>query len=292
MVADILPEEKRSEGFGMMRVVANLSWIIGPTIGGLVAARSFFALFVIDAVMSSIVAVIFFKLIPESMPQHLADAPKESIGKTMKGYLTVLGDRPFLAFLAVSMLVLLVYGQLYNTLSVYMRDMHGFSAQQYGLVLSASAVTVVLTQLWVSSRTRSRSPFLMMALGTLFYMVGFTMFGVVQPYALFIAAVVVVTIGEMIAMPVSQTLAAKFAPEAMRGRYMGAFSLVWALPAAVGPGAAGVIMDNLNPNLVWLGGGVILAVAALGYYGLHLALSKQVRFQAQAEGEAEFQSTD
>jgi MFS family permease len=132
----------------------------------------------------------------------------------------------------------------------------------------------------------------MMGLGTLFYMVGFTMFGVVQPYALFIAAVVVVTIGEMIAMPVSQTLAAKFAPEAMRGRYMGAFSLVWALPSAFGPGAAGVIMDNLNPNLVWLGGGVILAVAALGYYGLHLVLSKQVRFQVQAEGEAEFQSTD
>ena len=76
MVADILPEEKRSEGFGMMRVVANLSWIIGPTIGGLMVARSFFSLFVIDAVISAIVAVIFFRLIPESMPQHLVECPQ------------------------------------------------------------------------------------------------------------------------------------------------------------------------------------------------------------------------
>jgi MFS family permease len=33
MIADILPEDKRNEGFGMMRVIANLAWIIGPTIG-------------------------------------------------------------------------------------------------------------------------------------------------------------------------------------------------------------------------------------------------------------------
>ena len=33
MIADILPEKKRQEGFGILRVVGNLSWIIGPTIG-------------------------------------------------------------------------------------------------------------------------------------------------------------------------------------------------------------------------------------------------------------------
>jgi MFS family permease len=39
----------------------------------------------------------------------------------------------------------------------------------------------------------------------------------------------------MIIMPVSQALAANFAPEAMRGRYMAVFSLAWAIPATVGP---------------------------------------------------------
>ena len=49
MVADLLPEKQRAEGFGILRVAGNLAWIIGPTIGGLVAASSFFMLFVIDA---------------------------------------------------------------------------------------------------------------------------------------------------------------------------------------------------------------------------------------------------
>ncbi len=43
-------------------MVGNLAWIIGPTIGGFVAARSFFALFVMDAMISCLVAVLFYVL--------------------------------------------------------------------------------------------------------------------------------------------------------------------------------------------------------------------------------------
>jgi len=278
MVADMLPEEKRPDGFGILRVVANLSWIIGPTIGGFVAARSYLMLFVLDAIVSTIVAGIFFKLIPETMPEKIATAPKESIGRTLAGYGKILKDKPYIAYLLVSILALIVYQQMYNTLSVYMRDVHGFPTQRYGILLSTSAITVVLFQLWVTGKTKSRPPFLMMSLGTLFYMVGFTMFGVFDPYVYFVAAMIVITVGEMIVVPVAQTLAAKFAPEEMRGRYMAAFSLAWSLPQAIGPGLAGVIMDYSNPDFIWLGGGVILAVAAVGYFSLHLRLHRQPCF--------------
>src|SRR4026208_1127686 len=55
MMADILPESKRQEGFGITRVVFNYAWIVGTALGGLIAARSFLALFVIDAVLSTVV---------------------------------------------------------------------------------------------------------------------------------------------------------------------------------------------------------------------------------------------
>ena len=57
MIADILPENKRQEGFGILRVVGNLAWIIGPTIGGFVAGKSFLALFITDAIISCVVAI-------------------------------------------------------------------------------------------------------------------------------------------------------------------------------------------------------------------------------------------
>ena len=69
MIADILPEKQRQEGFGILRVVGNLAWIIGPTIGGFLANINFFYLFVIDSIISCFVAVIIYRAIPETKPE-------------------------------------------------------------------------------------------------------------------------------------------------------------------------------------------------------------------------------
>jgi MFS family permease len=278
MIADILPEHQRQEGFGILRVVGNMAWIIGPTIGGFVANRSFFALFVIDAITSCIVAVIFYLLISETKPEGQPDQMRQSILATFKGYGTVLRDFAFMAFMAAGMLMGVVYQQMYNSLSVYLRDNHGIEPQGYGFLLTTSAITVILFQFSVTRIIKRRPPFLMMALGTIFYMIGFSMFGFVTVYAMFALAVIVITIGEMIVMPTTQALAANFAPQDMRGRYMAVFGLTWMIPATVGPGAAGVILDNFNPNLLWYIGGVLCAISALGFYALHTRLGAQTRF--------------
>ena len=276
MVADLLPEDKRQEGFGILRVVANMSWIIGPTIGGFIADRSYFALFVLDAVISCIVAVLFYLYIPETKPE--ASGEPESVLKTFAGYNAVLKDYAYVAFLIVSMLMGLVYQQLYNSLSVYLRDNHGIQPQGYGFLLTTSAITVILFQFQTTRIIKKYPAFLMMALGVFFYMVGFGMFGFVTVYWLFAAAVVIITVGEMVIMPTASALAANFAPEDMRGRYMAVFGLSWALPATVGPSAAGLILDNFNPNLLWYVGALICAVSVLSFYILHLWLGKKARF--------------
>ena len=280
MIADILSEEQRAEGFGVMRVVGNLAWIVGPTIGGFMAARSYLLLFIMDAVSSLITASIIFRFIPETKPEAPSDPPHESLLGTFAGYFKVLGDRLYLAYIIASMLMLLVYLQMYNTLSVYLRDVHGIPPQGYGVLLTSSAVTVIIFQFWVTRRVKGRPPMLMMALGTFFYLIGFSMFGFVSAYLLFILAMVLITVGEMVVMPVGQALAAEFAPEDMRGRYMAVYSLAWAIPSTFGAWAAGLIIDNYNPNWVWYAAGIICALAILGFLWLHGAT--QARFAAVA----------
>jgi MFS family permease len=283
MIGDILPDHQRQEGFGIMRVVGNLAWIIGPTVGGFIAGRSYLMLFIIDAVISCVVAFLFYLLITETKPETHPGTQTESIFETFKGYGFVLKDYAFMAFLLASMLMGLVYQQMYNSLSVYLRDNHGIEPGGYGFLLTASAIVVILFQFSMTRLIKNQPPFKMMALGTLFYMIGFTMFGVVNVYWLFVAAVVVITIGEMIVVPTSQTLAMGFAPEEKRGRYMGMFGVTWSIPATIGPGAAGLILDNLNPDLLWYIGGVLCLVSALAYYALHLRLGRQERFQPAPE---------
>jgi MFS family permease len=109
-------------------------------------------------------------------------------------------------------------------------------------------------------------------------MIGFTLFGVVTAYALFALNIVIITIGEMILMPTSQALATDFAPESMRGRYMAIFGLSWAIPSTIGPGAAGYILDNYNPNWLWFIGGALCGISVLAYYALHVRLGARSQF--------------
>ena len=278
MIADILPEKQRQEGFGILRVVGNLSWIIGPTIGGFVANINFFYLFVIDSVISCLVAAIIFRAIPETKPEPQAYAQSESFLQTVGGYRVVLKDFAFMAFMVAGMLMLIVYQQMYGSLSVYLRDNHGINPSGYGFLMTTSAITVVLFQFWVSRTIKYRPQFLMMAVGTVFYMIGFALFGVVAAYALFALNIVIITIGEMIVVPTSQAIAANFAPDAMRGRYMAIFGLSWAIPSTVGPGAAGYILDNYNPDLLWYIGGVLCGLSVIAYYALHLRLGARPQF--------------
>jgi len=285
MVADILSEKQRQEGFGILRVVGNMAWIIGPTIGGFVAKRSFMALFIIDAVVSCVVALLFFLFMPETKPiRDEIHEKAESILTTFRGYGTVLRDSAYMWFLVAGILMGLVYQQMYNSLSVYLRDNHGIEPSGYGFLLTVSAIVVILFQFTTTRLIKHKPPFLMMALGTTFYVVGFSMFGWVSAYYMFALAIVVITIGEMIVVPTSQTLAANFAPEEMRGRYMAVFGLLWMIPATIGPGAAGYILDNYNPNLLWYIGGVLCMVSVFGYLLLHVRLKSQSRF-APAEVE-------
>ena len=65
---------------------------------------------------------------------------------------------------------------------------------------------------------------------------------------------------------------------------MAIFGLTWAIPATVGPGAAGFILDNYNPNLLWYIGGALCALSVLADYALHLRLGADPEFAPAKEG--------
>lgn len=269
MVADMLKESKRAEGFGILRVAFNLSVTIGPAIGGMLAARSYLLLFITDAVISTLTAGIVLLALPETRPVTAVGSSKESLGQTFAGYGRVLKDSLFMAFGAICILMTIVYIQMNSTLGVYLRDVHGIAPQGYGYILSLNAAMVVLFQFYVTRRIQGVPQFVAMAAGTALYAIGFAMYGLVGAYSLFLLAMVVITIGEMIVAPVSQALVAKMAPADMRGRYMAAFGFTWVIPGAVGPLLAGMIMDNTDPRYLWYAAGLVGLVAAGGFILLH-----------------------
>ena len=269
VVADLLPQDKRAEGYGIIRVVFNVAVIIAPPIAGLLIAHSYLTLFLVDAVISIISAGIVYFFLPETKPQAHAHAKPETMTQTFAGYGRIFRDTPFLAFIGVTVLMTLVYLNMNSTLGVYLRDQHGLPELRYGWLLSINAIIVVLFQFGITRRLQHFKPLLMMAAGSMLYAIGFAMYGFVPTFALFILAMIIITIGEMVVSPFQQSLVASFAPEHMRGRYMAVSGLSWSISFTVGPYFAGLLLDSANPQLLWAFCGLIGTLAAIGFLVLN-----------------------
>jgi MFS family permease len=203
-----------------------------------------------------------FLAIKETKPAPREGEPQQTMAQTFAGYRNVLKDTAFVLFIGACILMTVVYFQLYTTLGVYLRDTHGIPERAYGYLMSMNAATVVLLQLPIAQRISRYRPMIMMALGTLLYAIGFGMYGIFASYVPFVVATLIITVGEMVVMPTSQALVAKMAPEDMRGRYMAVFGFAWAIPQAVGPLLAGIVMDNADPRWVWYAAGIVGLVGA------------------------------
>jgi MFS family permease len=189
--------------------------------------------------------------------------------QTFAGYGRVFRNTRFVLFIGVTILMTLVYMNMNSTLGVFLRDYRGLPEIGYGALLSINAIIVVALQFWLTRRLEKFKPLLMMAIGTFLYAIGFALYGFISGMALFITAMVIITIGEMVVAPFQQALVASFAPEDMRGRYMAVSGLTWGIAFMIGPYFAGLVLDSANPNALWLVCGFIGLLATVGFIALN-----------------------
>jgi MFS family permease len=271
MTADLLGPQKRANGFGIQRVVINSTFALGPLAGGFFGPRmGYLPLFVLDALTSYFVALIIFSKLPETQPAKGGNVHGENFAQTLAGYRRVLQDRTFLSFILISILTVTAYMQMSTTLSVYLVKFQDMSESFFGGLVMLNALMVVFLQFPISRWASTQPLLLIMISGTAFYLVGFGSYGLPASIPLFIFAMILITLGEMLVIPTSQALTALLAPPDMRARYVAAERLNWITAQSLGPLAAAAIMDRFDPRWVWYGCSIICAVSIVGFYGLHL----------------------
>jgi len=278
MVTDLLGKEKQIEGFGIIRVAVNLSATFGPMVGGLIVYSlgpiigrliAYWFLFLSDAISSIITAMIVFFVIPETKPELQEGRKHDSFIETVKGYKVVIKDWHYMLFLAISAITVLVYMQMNSTLSVFLFNYYGFSEFYFGLLLSMNALMVVTLQLWISKKLSKYAPMKIVAIGTSLYIIGFGMYGFVTDVYLFFIAMIIITLGEMIEMPLGQSVAGTLAPEDKRGRYMAFYGFHWAIPNLFGVLLAGMIGDTFGGQWIWFIAAILSLIAAISFWLMH-----------------------
>jgi MFS family permease len=254
LLADLVPPDLRVTAYAAYRMAFNAGFAFGPATAGFLATRGYVWLFAGDAATSVLFGLIALAALPRGLPIRREQGGWSGDVKTLAR------DGKFLRVLCAAFCIALVFLQMSSTFSLQVTR-QGFPASAYGMILSLNGVLVVLCELPLTSLTRRFPARVVMAAGYLLIGAGFSLNAFAHSLTALVACVVIFTFGEMVSMPVSSAYVADLAPAAMRGRYMGVYSLTWSAALVLAP-QMGLRLFAVAPAALWLACGALAALAA------------------------------
>jgi MFS family permease len=254
LLADVVPEGRRLTAFAGYRLAINAGFAFGPAVAGYLAARSFFLLFLGEALTSVVLGMVALIALPEGVRSRPSE---ERRGESIRA---VAADRRFLLFLLATVVATFVYMQSGATLPLHVRD-SGHGTTTYGWLISLNGLLIVALEFPLIGVTRRFAAPPVVALGVLLTGIGFALTGVAHSIPVLATTVVIWTFGEMVAAPVGNAYVADLAPTHLRGRYQGWYSLTFAIGFVLAP-ALGTRLYDWSPGTLWLTCGLLSVVSA------------------------------
>jgi MFS family permease len=259
MVADLSPPEQRGEAYAITRLADSIGLGFGVVLGGILItlAQAYRALLVADGLSFLLFFGILYLFIAETVQPNL----QQHGG--LKGWKIALGDRRFLIYIAVNILITTYLAQINSTLPLYFKNFArqgvGFSELTISTLFAWHLGLAILLQLPIARWLKPFSYAQGLMISTLFWGIGFGLIwvcGIAPAGGLFwgVLALGIMAIAMASYTPIASALVVSLAPESLRGVYLSLNSQCWAIGFLIGPALGGAAMDQ-PPNLAhgyWL----------------------------------------
>jgi MFS family permease len=281
MVADMIPSEKRTSAFAIIRMVNNAGIAIGPAAGGFLASHSYTYAFIGAASGMLIYSLLLFFRARETLSRAY-HPEKKPVREGLGGYERVFRDRPYIVFALLVGIGLITPSMLWTLLAVYTKQNFNLPENLYGWLPTTNALMCVFVQLFVTRISRRFPPLRVAAIGMLTYALGVGSVALMKNFWGFWASMVLMSFGELILIPTVSKYIADLAPVDMRGRYMSFYWFAWGIARATAPLIGGFLNDNIAPRAIWIGGLLIGLSSALG-----LAIFNRARTSGEHQAAAQ-----
>ncbi|CAI1590480.1 MFS transporter [Serratia proteamaculans] len=261
--ADGLPVAQRIKAFSINYTLVNVGWAVGSSLGVMVAGLNPLLPFYLSGGLALLtVTALSFGLRRQGTASPGATELAPIAAPDFRQTLAILrNDRRLIYFTLGSTLGAVVFGQFTGYLSQYLILVSNaeFAYQVIGAVMIVNACIVIALQYLLSRGMRQENMLRWLVLGTLFFilgLIGFSLAG--QSLWLWIAAMAIFTLGEIIVIPVEYMFIDFIAPQHLKGSYYGVQNLS-ALGGAINPVLCGFILSYAAPHMMFL----MLIAAAL-----------------------------
>ncbi|KAA9375942.1 MFS transporter [Microbispora cellulosiformans] len=280
MLADLTPPRRLVTTSAAGRFGLNLGAAVGPLLGvWLAAAFSYQVVFLVNALVDLLFAVVVLLVIPAATADRVSDhtttgnrAAEAPAPEGTARYKDLLGDRRYLLFLAGMFITAVAEAQYHSTLPLEVQQ-RGYPTVLYGALVAINGALVILVELPLTPFVQRFPMRTTVATGCLLLGVGLSLFGLPFGPWIFVLGAVVWTLGEIISAPSIGAYPALAAPTpTIRSRYIGALSTCQAAGWAIGPTIGTALFEHVG-GAVWV---MCAALGLLAYLGMRAGVREPV----------------
>lgn len=294
-IAIYAPPERLTQAFGLQRMAVNLGFSIGPALGGyLIYAYGFELMFWGDGLTFLLAAAVFYFALPpdETAKPLVPRLTKQQLQeKAIDAPLPAPATAPahtqpwLLAFVLANTAIILCFFQLFSTFPVYLKE-SGFDERAIGWLFTLSGVFIVATEmpiLYVAERRYRPIPTMLVGAALILLAYLILPIAVNINYLALFGMIMVLTMGEILYMPFTNTYVSRHSPKARRGEYLGLLSASYSAAFVLGPLVGFGVAEHYGYGIAiyvccglgLLGWGLLSRVNILRERKEHAALSMQ-----------------
>lgn len=267
-VFEYAKEGNVTRAFSLNRMAINLGFSVGPAAAGIIAAWSYQALFWADAATCAAAGLLFVGFFRKRRPRRT----KEVRARGKSPY----RDRGALAFSLLVLLFALAFFQLVSTMPLYYRDIYHLSEEQIGLLLGFNGLLIVAVEMvfvnWAQNRIAPRHA---IAIGVLTMALSFASLNWAVGLPGLYAAMLVLSVSEILAMPFMISWITLRAGDESRGRYLGLYAATYALGHILAPLLGTRVIEHFGYSTLYYGVAALSVLTAIGFSQLPPATGRQ-----------------
>ncbi len=264
IVTDISSVKERTKNLGLIGAAFGLGFIIGPVIGGVLSQISLAAPAYAAGIFALAAAVAGYFILPESLP--LENRNFNTIKLNELNPLASIGKFLTRSMLGILLLVFIIVNFVFNgftiTFPVFTISEFNIDPLNIGGLLFVSGIVIAIVQGGLIGKLASRfgDKNLLMS-GIIILAIGFVLFSFANFFWMLYPILGLISLGVGLITPTLNSQISKIVPPQEIGEVFGVSTSLNSLMTVLGPLAAGLLYDNIQPNAPYLGGAILLIIA-------------------------------
>jgi predicted MFS family arabinose efflux permease len=257
---DYSKKENRTRSVTLIRLAINLGFSMGPAVGGLLITYvSYRSLFWVDGMTCLMAGLIIVMFLIQKSPV------KSEESKAKKNNSSPYRDFRYLIFWFAMFLIGFTFMQYFSTIPLYYSEKLGLDEDKIGLMLALNGLLIFLLEMpIVHSLDQGKLEPLKIVIGGSFLLVlSFLILNAGGWAGLAVTGIILMTFGEMLGFPFSNSYALDRSRLGNQGAYMALYSMSFSVAHILGPNLGMQFSAKFGFEATWYLMGGIGALACI-----------------------------